>query len=412
VGPAETVLASAANRLPKRLQEHLYVWGGSREGISPRALPAVNGDDVATWIPGLYPRRRYPAVAIGSANGAAVHLWAGLGIPWLPQTFLVLVVRRGVHVDEPWEQVRWAASHAETALRMNPDLVLRYFRFKRQTLGAVYEHFLRECLVPDGTIVLIECGIRWPTTTQGERHVFQFGAVGGATGAEYLNGGPRVADYLRRYRSHRIRWEAPIPDGTNPEAEWGFAPALRADVESFARRHGYRVRRLLLDEPEDLSPLVADLYRWWYDRLGVGRRRLVVDSFILMDPYWTIRTRSVPFWMVFNKEPSFRALEGYLGATADWNELFITLFSHGVESIGLVPIDWWRSLFPRAARAGDFIGVDPRAFPRDFAVFARYHFDFLRKVAGREPLPPALSLNELGEFLGESRTRYRVQWLG
>ena len=199
-----------------------------------------------------------------------------------------------------------------------------------------------------------------------------------------------------------------MPDGTSPEAEWGFAPALRNDVEDFARRHGYRVRRVVFEQPEDLSPMVADLYRWWYRRLGCEDNRLVVDSFILMDPYWTMRTRSVPFWMVFNTEGSFRALEGYLGRAPGFDEILITLFSHGVDSIGLVPIRDWRGLFPRARKRGDFIGVDEAAFPRDFGVFVRYHFDFLRKIPARHPSPPLLTLDELDQFLGQARDAYAV----
>jgi len=42
--------------------------------------------------------------------------------------------------------------------------------------------------------------------------------------------------------------------------------------------------------------------------------RLLVESFIVMEPFWTIRTGSVPFWMVFNKLPSAEALEQYLDA--------------------------------------------------------------------------------------------------
>ncbi|HKW91572.1 MAG TPA: hypothetical protein VJX92_06700 [Methylomirabilota bacterium] len=63
-------------------------------------------------------------------------------------------------------------------------------------------------------------------------------------------------------------------------------------MHGFARRHGYRVLRILFEQPEDMSPLVADLYRWWYRRLDAADTRLVVDSFILMEPYWTIRTRT------------------------------------------------------------------------------------------------------------------------
>lgn len=425
--PLMKLVASVVNRLPNALQEQVYIWSGWMEAVSTRRLAAVSGHEVARYMAGLYPRRQYPAVVVGSSNGAAVHLWAALGIPWLPQTFLVPVARSGIPPDEPWEEMRWAEPHAATVLGKNPDLDLHhmqdpvqdrlmvrrmsYFRLKRRTLGAAYEGFLRDCLAPGGTIIVMECGFRWPTTRRGVRHVFQFGALGGATADEMLRGGPRVEAYLRRHRSPRARWEPPAPDGTSPEAEWGFAPSLRHDVESFARRHGYRVRRVVFEEPEAMSPLVADLYRWWYERLDLADNRLVVDSFILMEPYWTTRTGSVPFWMVFNTEGSFRALEEYLDRAPAFDELLVTLFSHGVDSIGLVPIERWRSLFSQARKRADFIGVDPAAFPRDFGVFVRYHFDFLRKIAARHPAPPALTLEELDEFLGQTRGRYPVAWL-
>jgi hypothetical protein len=421
------VVAWAVNRLPKPLQEQVYIWSGWLEAVSVRKLSRVSGDEVASWMARLYPRRPYPAVAVGSANGAAIHLWAALGIPWLPQTFLVPVARSGIHPDEPQRELDWAEPHADLVLGNNPDLELHhmhdpvqdrlmiqrmaYFRLKQRRLGAAYESFLGECLEPGGTILIVECGLTWPTTRRRDRYAFQFGALGGATVAELMHGSDRVAAFLRREGSHRRRWNPPRADSTSPEAEWGFGPSLREDAESFARRHGYRVRRVVFEQPEDLSPLVADLYRWWYQRLGVPDNRVVVDSFILMEPYWTTRTRSVPFWMVFNTEGSHRALDGYLRDAPVVDELLITLFSHGVDSIGLVPIAEWRRLFQLASGRGDFIGVDEEAFPRDFAVFVRYHFDFLGKIPARHPMPPALALEDLNEFLGHTAGRYRVQWL-
>jgi hypothetical protein len=185
---------------------------------------------------------------------------------------------------------------------------MTYFRVKHLRLPEAYAQFLEETLEPGGTLFLVECGLRWPTTRVGERHLFQFGALGGATPAEYLHGGPRVEAYLRRYDSPRRRWDPPEPDGEHPEAEWGFEPALRADVEALARRRGWRLRRIVFDQPEDLSPLVADLHRWWYRRLGRPDGRLLVESFVLLDPYWALRTGAVPFWMVFNVEPSAAGL--------------------------------------------------------------------------------------------------------
>jgi len=130
-----------------------------------------------------------------------------------------------------------------------------------------------------------------------------------------------------------------------------------------------------------------------------------------MEPYWTIRTGSVPFWMVFNKQPSATALEGYLDAKDPFDDIYIMLFSHGVESIGLTPIDTWRRILARARKRGMFVGVDERAYPRDFAVFVRYYFDLQRRIRTRYPLPPPVMLQQLDEFLHKTKGRYQVEWL-
>jgi hypothetical protein len=187
---------------------------------------------------------------------------------------------------------------------------MQYFRVKRRRLGATFERFLDAALAPGATVFLVECGLTWPTTRIGDRHVFQHGALGGATEEEYARGGPRVEAYLRRYGVDKPRWDPPPADGRSPEAEWGFEPALRGDVERLARRRGWRVRRVLFLQPEDLSPLVAELYRWWYRARGIDSHRLLVESFVLLEPWWTLRSGAAPFWMVFNvhsQHPALRA---------------------------------------------------------------------------------------------------------
>src|SRR5437899_1192585 len=109
--PLMKLVASAVTRLPKSLQEQVYIVSGWMEAVSPRKLAAVSGDEVATFMAGLYPSRQYPAVVVGSSNGAAVHLWAALGIPWLPQTFLVPGGRSGIPGDEPRGRV-WVRARA------------------------------------------------------------------------------------------------------------------------------------------------------------------------------------------------------------------------------------------------------------------------------------------------------------
>ncbi|MEH0820736.1 MULTISPECIES: hypothetical protein [unclassified Micromonospora] len=414
-------LAVAANRLPIRLRETIYSLASGAEARPAAHMAALDIEDVAAAIAGLYPRRRYPAVAVGSSSGALVHLCAALGMAWLPQTLLLPLRQRQVPPDDPMRAVHAFDATAQALVARNPDFVLHhmhdpnqdrltsqrmaYFRVKRTRLGPAYERFLTQTLDAGGVLLLAECTRRWPTTRVGQRHVFQFGALGGLEPQQYHEGDPRIADYLRRYGVQRTRWQVPAPDGESPEAEWGFEPALRDDVIAFARRHGYQVRRLVFDDPDDLSPLVADLYRWWYRRRGLPADRLLVESFMLLDPWWALRTGCVPYWSTFPVEGSADALTRYLEQSDAYDYLHLMLFCHGVESVGLATVDQWKAVLDHARVAGSFAGVDPGRYPRDLATFFRYQ-SALRALPDRYPIPEPLSLTEFGRFFAEHRHRY------
>jgi hypothetical protein len=399
-------------RLPERVREAAFLVSGAAETVSKRRAAKLDADRIARWVCDEYPRRRFPAVAIGSANGALVHLCAALDMPWLPQTFLI-PVRQAVHPDDPVAAMDKGLKPGRKLVAANPDLqlhhmhdanqdrlmvrALTYFRVKRRELGEAYTRFLTERLEPGGTIVISECRRSWHTTALGERRVFQHGAVGGASEEEFHHGGPRVAEYLERYGSPVRRWDGPEPDSLSPEAEWGFASALRDDIEAFARRHGYQVRRLVYEEPASLSPLVADLYRWWYQQRRIPASRLFVESFILVEPYWTLRTGSVPFWMTFNAEESLAALEDYLGER-EFDEIMLALFQNAVEPVGLPTVDAWRKVLAKARHTGWFAGLAPGEHPRDMGQLASYD-DALRALPARYPLPGPLTLPELDAFL-------------
>src|SRR5919204_2443614 len=116
-----TPLAPLVNRLPVGA----YRWSGAAEGIAPRRLARVRAETIARWVVASYPGRQYPAVAIGSSNGAGIHLCAALGIPWLPQTVFVPVRHRGeVGVDDPAAALAWGREHARAFLDANPELQL------------------------------------------------------------------------------------------------------------------------------------------------------------------------------------------------------------------------------------------------------------------------------------------------
>lgn len=417
-----------ANLLPTSMRQEIYKLGGYFEAIAPERLDLVSDEDIARFVVQQYPARPYPAVLIGSSNGALIHLAAALGAPWLPQTFLIPVRQHGIDIDEPKQALEFGRQSGRRLLEANPKLQLHhmhdanqdrlmtqymtYFRVKRRRLGEAYGRFLAKRLQPGGIVIVVECRHSWPTTRVGPRHVFQHGGAGGISPQEYIDGGPRVARWFAELGLGRERWDSPRPDGESPEAEWGFEEALLVDVLQFAATQRYRVVRITFEDPEDPSPLVADLYRWWYRTRGFQADRLLVDSFIIMDPWWTLRLGAVPFWMKFNTEVSARALERYLGQTEPYDEIDLMLFAHGVRSIGLAPIERWRTILARARQRGRFVGVDEQAYPADFAVFARYN-PALRRIDGRRPMPPPLSWAQVEAFLGQSlappRPKIRVR---
>src|SRR5699024_2927887 len=118
-----------------------------------------------------------------------------------------------------------------------------------------------------------------------------------------------------------------------------------------------------------------------------------------------LRTGSVPFWTIFNVEHSAEALERYLKASGAYDEIYLMLFSQGVNSVGVAPIDRWRSILTRAREQGALVGVGEAAYPADFATFARYHSSLQHTMHARYPLPAPVSLRELDTVLARSGDR-------
>src|SRR5215218_9651536 len=234
--------APLLNRLPSEVRRTLYVRGGWAEAIPAARTGTVDAERIADHLAGQYPDRRYQAALIGSSSGALVHLCAALGAPFLPQTVLIPVRHSGLHPDEPRDGLEAMREPARRLLEANPAVQLHhmhdpnqdrlmlermtYFRVKRRRLGAAYTAFLSRALAPGATLLVSECTLRWPVTRVSERHVFQFGALGGASAQEMHGGSERVAAMLERCGSRR-RGRAPPPcDEEATAAEWGLEPSL------------------------------------------------------------------------------------------------------------------------------------------------------------------------------------------
>jgi hypothetical protein len=413
------------NALPEKLRLAVYKWSGWLAAPPLRRAAKVREEEISAWVASQYPDRTCPAIWIGSTNGALIHAAAALRIPWLPQTFL-LTYRRYLPPDELMGDLRMGQAPARVILQNNPSFKLyqmhdpvndrlmveriMYFRAKRTKLGPEYERFIRERLRAGGEIVLIECGYRWPATRVGPRHTFQVGGLGELKPGGYGGGTPEIREFLKKQNARVENWQMPPEDGEGPEAEWGFEPELRGDVERFARANGFRLRRMIFEEPEALSPLVADLYRWWYGRRGIPARHLVAECFALLEPWEVLRRRCIPFWMAFNTDPSYRALRRYLESRS-FEEIHLMLMSNGVRALGQVPIGRWKSLLKRAGRRGDFLGVDPKRYPSDLASFTRYHTHFVKKIPKVAGPVPVLTAGEFDEFMAAHARDYDTTWI-
>jgi len=381
----------AAARLPWPVLRGVYTRIGASEGINPKRLGDVNLSAVAASFADRYPERRYPAVLLGSSNGALIHLSAAMQVPWLPDTVLVPVARVG-DTDRPDQALEFGRSVAPVLLDRNPDIALHhmhdqlqdvlmaermsYFRVKWRRLPDEYAAFVQKHLAPGGTVVVINDNSTWPVTRVGPRHVFQAGGRGGTQPEEYL-----------------ARPHTPAPDEEATESEWGLDPNFRDDVGTWCDQHGYHYAEIGYVGPQAPAAAVATIMREWYRARGEPANRLVVPCFILGDPWLTICTAAVPFWIHFAVQPALQALQEYLGKAEPYRDVNVFLFEHGTSSPGIATPQDFRSVVHRHGAAAHFDGLDAERFPHDIGTLGRYGRVFDQLPRARHPWSP-LSVNE------------------
>jgi hypothetical protein len=383
-------------RLPWPLLRRVYTRFGASEGIRPDRLGDVDNRVVAQALADAYPQRRYPAVMVGSSNGALAHLAAAMQVPWLPDTTLLPVRRRG-DPDRPVDAMRFGEQVASPLLERNPDVTLHhmhdqvqdelmvarmtYFRLKWRRLPDAYADALSAYLQPGAPVLLVQDGSTWPVTRINERHVFQTGAQGGRLAQDYLDD-PHT----------------PVPDDTVPEAEWGADPGFADSLEHWCAQHGHPLVRIAYTGPQAPAHPVATVMREWYRSRGEPADRLLVPSFILGDPWTAINTATVPFWSFFAVQPSLDALEAHLAASDPYRTVDILLFQHGVHSSGIAEPEQWEATVRRHGGQSRLVGLDPARFPHDIASLGRYGpvlQDVPRARHAWSPLPLRTALDGL-----------------
>jgi hypothetical protein len=362
-------LADAINKLPKNLLMSLFTAGGAKESIGFNKLKKLDDKIISNWIVSAYPEKKYPAVMIGSPNGALIHVCAMLDIPWIPQTILLALTRK-MHPDELLKDMEWGWSAVSIMRKTLP-----YFRF----------HQMHDPI-------------------QDRRMV--------TSGYEYLNGSNRITRFLKKQGSKLRHWEVPKEYEDVPEAEWGFADELSKSVQAYAERRGHRLLFIRYRHPEDVSTFCADLTGWWYEKNGIRPRRLLIECFALLSPWWTARTGSIPFWIAFNTQRSMESFKRYIEKqNRNYAQIFAMIMPNAVEGIGLVPVAQWLKVMKKYAVKSGLIGTDEKVYPYDIGTFIKYYKDLQIKIKERHYMPRTLGVNDFFTFIKKNKRRPKLSFI-
>jgi hypothetical protein len=325
------------------------------EAQSPEALETLDPGAVAEWIAGHYPADGYPAVVLGSPHGAAVHLAAALGAPWLPAGFTVAVRWPDGRVGDWVGAAAYGSEVIAPLLARHPGVTVRQvhdplgagpragstvtFDIRWRTLPAAYRR-----LVADRPHLLARDVRPWPVRRLSDRFTFQVGrpAHGWSLG-RYEQADPAFRQLLEQLDEDR--WAPPDWSRTVSQAEAAVDPGFASEL-----RRGGRQRQVLYARSSALSATVADLYRTW---LRADRDDCVVECDRLLDPWRVLAAGRTPYWAESASVTAADAAELWLAGSRPFDAVTVLPQPPGTVCAAHADLGRWRSIARFARRRGD-----------------------------------------------------------
>ncbi|MEU7875370.1 hypothetical protein [Dactylosporangium sp. NPDC049140] len=384
---------------------------GSAAGRAAGAV--VDAGAVARWLTGQLPAGQYHGLVIGSPHGAALHLAAALGVPWLPAGFElstpdVAVREQGIGSTAADNTAAAEAGElgARAILAANPDVAVRqvydpvwrgwsasaaaYSVVRWQRLPAAYRDWIAERLRPGAPIIVTRDVGRWATVAGPAGYAFQLGSRAS---------GLLPDDYHDR-RDAAVLGERPA----DSDGERSVDRGLVEDLRRFAAAHGHPVRQVLYRHPDVLSGAVADLYREWLRSGNRTGNRLVVECGRLFDPWHVVRAGLVPYWCEHPLRSAVRAVSWWLAGSEPFTAVDVLPEPPGVTLPTTAPLAEWEAV---AAFATRHSLLDPRcvrAYPAG-AVPAHHATQVLRSQPPDLPYLPHLEAGSaLAGLAGRGQT--------
>lgn len=325
--------------------------------------------------------RKFPAIVIGAAmGGASAHLAAALGVPFLPQPF-ILGLRGGSPEDDLESHIELTSPVARQILKRNPELmavahfdpihdgwltrVVSHLRFKLITLPEGYHSFIKEVLEPGGAILHFDCRARWLQYELGERQRYQVGGWGGISAREFMEGSDRIDAALERANSpHRGGWHIRGLEPTSlPESEWGSEPGLEQALEGFAARQGFGFHTLTGTDPHAFSTLAYQAHKRLYANESRSPQGVVVETFTQYDPALTLHAGLLPLWLIFNTTDSLEFLKSQVSYFPGDLPVYFSGLVTLSRTPDMVPWGQWAHVFSDLEMRN--VGARPQRYPED-----------------------------------------------
>lgn len=363
---------------------------------------------------------RFPVVVMGSAlAGAAAHIAAILGGPYLPQPFILGL--RGGSPDESVEHhlIRTTLA-ADAILKHNPKVraiahfdpihdgwltrSVSHLRLKLIDLPDAYHSFINKYLMPGGTLLYLDCSAQWLQFPLSDRFTLQVGGWGGIPPEEFIAGSERIDQALAASGSpHRGGWRlAGVDPEWAPESEWGSEPGLDQALQVYAERNGYRYQRVKFSHPHDFSWLALRAHAALYaiqDREIAG---VVVETFTQYDPYTVLQAGLLPLWLIFNTSDSLEFMQSKLQQIAPDIPIFFSGLATLSRTPDMVPWEAWSSAME--GRQWHNVGAGPRRYPEDLVALFKWE-ERLRGFLDIDPAQPLphLSVQAFSNLLEDNR---------
>lgn len=373
--------------------------------------------DLAQWNVGQYdgldPDRRFDTIVIGVPSGATAHLCACLGAPLLADSFPISFASRGRPDDVAGYQQR-SVDLLTPILNHNPDLLAvslfdpiharRQIRrsvqiyLKLAILPDPYRRFIRERLMPGGSILLLSCSSRWSQYELGARHRFQIGSHGGFTDQEFIRGTPWLDDWLSEVGgAQRSGWRLSRHWTYQPEAQWGSITGFATSVRAFAADVNIPLHSLEFGSVDEISRLGFYAWQWLYFLLQIQPGAVLIESGPQMNPVIGRRSPVLPLWMPSTCSRSHALLQTILPDFPPDIPILFQVWPASHSSPDVIPAKIWNTTL--SGRHGRWLGGNPLRFPNDFSTIVKMT-PAIEEWCQRHPikLHRSLRCDELGEL--------------